>query len=206
MIRKFLSLAVIAAVLAASASAAEKTESKKLYRWMDRDGKVQFSDTLPPEAVDQARTEINAASGMTTSSVERALTAEERAAKEALDLATETASKHAERVKMTEEAMIASFQSEEELKRSFKIRTELLQQTLDAIEAGIGIHVGLAGMFDEAIRDHQRAEAELAVEQAVLRQEGRDMAAEAADGALLGGQQHVMGGGQRGDQFLIEGL
>ena len=139
MMRKILSLAVMAAVLAAGAAGAQDaTKGKKLYRWVDKDGKVQFTDALPAEAVDQARTEINAESGMATSSIERALTPEERAAKQALDAATATATKEAERVRQTEEAMIASFQSEDELKRSFKIRTELLQQTLDAIEAGIG--------------------------------------------------------------------
>ena len=157
MIRTHLSLALIAAMLAASASAQEEESHKKLYRWVDRDGKVQFSDTLPPEAVDQARTEINADSGMTTSSLDRALTPEERAAKDALDHATATASKDAERIKQTEEAMIASFQSEDELKRSFKIRTELLQQTLDAIEAGIGSQrASLASLLADA------SEAELA--------------------------------------------
>ena len=78
MVRRILSLAVVAAVLASgSAGAAEK--AKKLYRWVDKDGKVQFSDALPPEAVDQARTEINAESGMATASVEQAQTPEERA-------------------------------------------------------------------------------------------------------------------------------
>lgn len=156
MVRKILSLAVMAAVLASSAAgAAEK--AKKLYRWVDKDGKVQFSDALPPEAVDQARTEINSLSGMATSSVERALSPEERAAKEALDAATATATKEAERIKQTEEAMIASFQNEDELKRSFRIRTELLQQTLDAIEAGIGSQrASLASLLADA------SEAELA--------------------------------------------
>lgn len=156
MIRKMLSLAVVAAVLAAGAAGAEE-KAKKLYRWVDKDGKVQFSDALPPEAVDQARTEINAQSGMATGSLERALTPEERAAKEAIDAATATATKEAERIRQTEEAMIASFQNEDELKRSFKIRTELLQQTLDAIEAGIGSQrASLASLLADA------SEAELA--------------------------------------------
>ena len=156
MVRKILSLAVMAAVLASAAAGAQE-KAKKLYRWVDKDGKVQFSDTLPPEAVDQARTEINAESGMATSSLERALTPEERAAKQALDAATATATKEAERIKQTEEAMIASFQNEDELKRSFKIRTELLQQTLDAIEAGIGSQrASLASLLADA------SEAELA--------------------------------------------
>ncbi len=156
MVRKMLSLAVMAAVLAAGAAGAQE-KAKKLYRWVDKDGKVQFSDTLPPEAVDQARTEINAESGLATGSLERSLTPEERAAKETLDAATATATKEAERVKQTEEAMIASFQNEDELKRSFKIRTELLQQTLDAIEAGIGSQrASLASLLADA------SEAELA--------------------------------------------
>lgn len=156
MVRKLLSLAVAAAVLAIGlAGAAEPT--KKLYRWVDKEGKVQFSDTLPPEAVDQARTEINAESGMATSTLERALTPEERAEKEKLDAALAIATKEAERVKQTEEAMIGSFQNEDELKRSFKIRTELLQQTLDAIEAGIGSQrASLASLLANA------SEAELA--------------------------------------------
>ncbi len=158
MMRKILSLAVMAAVLAAGAAGAQDaTKGKKLYRWVDKDGKVQFSDALPPEAVDQARTEINASSGVATGTVERALTAEERAAKEAHEAATASATKEAERVKQTEEAMIASFQNEEELKRSFKVRTELLQQTLNAIEAGIGSQrASLASLLADA------SEAELA--------------------------------------------
>lgn len=156
MVRKMLSLAVMAAVLATGAAGAQE-KAKKLYRWVDKDGKIQYSDALPPEAVDQAHTEINSSSGMATGSVERALTPEERAAKEAQDAALATASKEAERVRQTEEAMIASFQNEDELKRSFKIRTELLQQTLDAIEAGIGSQrASLASLLADA------SEAELA--------------------------------------------
>ena len=107
--------------------------------------------------MDQARTEINSDSGIATATVDRALTPEERMAKEALDAAAANATKEAERIKQTEEAMIASFQNEDELKRSFKIRTELLQQTLDAIEAGIGSQrASLASLLADA------SEAELA--------------------------------------------
>ena len=156
MVRKMLSLAVMAAVLAAGAAGAQD-KGKKLYRWVDKDGKVQFSDALPPEAVDQARTEINAESGMATRSIGRALTREERADKVALDAQTATATKKADLVRQSEEAMIASFQDEAELKRSFGIRTDLLQQTLDAIEAGIGSQrASLASLLADA------AEAELA--------------------------------------------
>lgn len=135
--RSLLCIAVATAVLAASIAGAQD-KPKKLYRWVDKDGKVQFSDALPPEAVDQARTEINATSGMATATIERALTPEERAEQEKNAAEAARAHRDAEQVRQTEEAMIASFQNEDELKNSFQIRVTLLQQTLDAIEAGIG--------------------------------------------------------------------
>lgn len=156
MVRKLLSFAVMSAVLAAGLAGAQG-KPKKLYRWVDKDGKVQFSDTLPAEAVDQARTEINAQSGMATAQVDRALTAEERAEKEKADAERARAEKDAEQARMTEEAMIASFQTEDDLKRSFQERIELMQQTLDAIEAGIGSQrASLTGLLAQA------SEAELA--------------------------------------------
>lgn len=156
MARTLLSVAVLCAVLAASvAGAADKP--KKLYRWVDKEGKVQFSDTLPPEAVDQARTEINSESGMATATVERALTPEERAERDRLAAIQAEARKELEKVRQTEEAMIASFQTEDELKRSFQVRITLLQQTLDAIEAGIG---GQRASLASLLADASEAELE----------------------------------------------
>ena len=129
-------LVAVGAVASAQAQNDSKS-TKKLYRWVDKDGKVQFSDTLPPEAVDQARTEINADSGMTTGSVERALTDEERAELEARQAAEALAAREAERLRQTEEAMITSFQTEDDLRRSFEVRVSMLKQTLEAVEAGI---------------------------------------------------------------------
>lgn len=158
MIRTLTSLAILSALLVAgSADAQEQGGKKKLYRWVDKDGKVQFSDALPPEAVDQARTEINARSGRATGNVDRALTDEERIAKEKADAEKARAEKDAEHARMTEEAMIASFQTEEDLRRSFQVRVELMRQTLDAIEAGIASQrTSLSGLLAQA------AEAELA--------------------------------------------
>ena len=53
--------------------------AQKLYRWTDKDGKEHYSDTLPSEAIDAAREELNKTSGSTVGQVERALTPEERA-------------------------------------------------------------------------------------------------------------------------------
>ena len=126
------------AVLLASGAAAGQDKAKKLYRWVDKDGKVQFSDTLPPEALEQARTEISASSGRTTGEVGRALTPEEQAEQDRLAAEQEVQRRADEKERQTEEAMLASFQTEEDLRRSYGVRVTLMQENLNAIEAGIG--------------------------------------------------------------------
>ncbi len=56
--------------------------AQKMYKWVDEDGNVHFSDQVPPDQVDKARDQINT-DGITVDSVERAKTAEELAAEKA---------------------------------------------------------------------------------------------------------------------------
>ena len=131
-----LSLAVIGAIVATGAAEAQKAPTKKLYRWVDKDGKVQFSDSLPPEAIDQARTEMSN-TGRVVADVDRALTPEEQAAAELAAAEAERLEAEAERVRKSEEAMLASFQTEDDLRRAQDTKVTMLQQTLEAIEAAI---------------------------------------------------------------------
>ena len=131
-----LSLAVIGAIVATGTAEAQKPPTKKLYRWFDKDGKVQFSDSLPPEAIDQARTEMNN-SGRVVADVDRALTDEERAAAELAAAEAARIAAEEERTRKSEEAMLASFQTEDDLRRSQETKVTMLQQTLEAIEAAI---------------------------------------------------------------------
>ncbi len=151
-------IAFAAGLLAAGLAAAQdQAKPKKLYRWVDKEGKVQFSDTLPPEAVDSARTEISADSGVTTANVERAMTAEERAAWEKQQADSARQHQEEEQARQTEEAMLSSFRTEEELVRSLGERIELKKQNIEAIEAGLaGQRAALASLLAEA------SEAELA--------------------------------------------
>ena len=49
----------------------------QLYKWVDENGKVQYSDTVPPAAVDRARKELRS-DGTVKADTQRAATAEER--------------------------------------------------------------------------------------------------------------------------------
>jgi hypothetical protein len=53
--------------------------SAQLYKWTDENGKVHYSDTVPPAANDRARREIRS-DGVVTKQIDRAMTPEERRA------------------------------------------------------------------------------------------------------------------------------
>ncbi len=69
--RRLVSLAVACVFLCAGHSHAQ------LYKWTDENGKVQYSDTVPPTANDRARKELRS-DGTIKRETERALTAEEK--------------------------------------------------------------------------------------------------------------------------------
>lgn len=152
MVRKLLCVAVMLAVVAAGAASAQsKNTGPKLYRWVDKQGKVHYDDALPPEAVDQARREFNAKTGAATGSVDRALTAEERAQQEAAQKAAEEAALLAGEQKRQEEIMLASYATEADLSRSYGERIGLLKMTLESTDISIrSLRENLASMLSQA--------------------------------------------------------
>ncbi len=67
----------------------------QLYKWVDENGRVQYSDSVPPTATDRARKELRT-DGTVKGSVERALTPEEKRAA-ALRAAEEAKAQEAQR-------------------------------------------------------------------------------------------------------------
>ena len=117
-------LVALAAGLALPVAAQDKGGTgKKLYCWT-QNGQRTCADSLPPEAMAAAREEISVSSGMRTGEVQRALTDEERAAQaEAEALAAETR-------RRTDQAMLTSFQTEDELRRVFTERVGLVDNSI----------------------------------------------------------------------------
>jgi hypothetical protein len=134
--KAILAAALSVAILATSALAQDK-KGPKLYRWVDKDGKVHYDDALPPEAVNQARKEFNAESGNATGSVDRALTPEERAALEAQAARDAEAAKSDEERKHQEEVMMATYGTENDLRRAYGERLALLKTTLESTDVSI---------------------------------------------------------------------
>lgn len=130
--------------------------AKKLYCWNENGRKV-CGDALPATAVDSARTEISAKSGLATSRVERALSAEERAASAA---SAETARQNglADEARLRREmAMVDSYDSEGALRRAYEHRISLSEGTIKASRMGVaGLRLSLLTLLKRA------GEAELA--------------------------------------------
>lgn len=142
--------AAAALLLAFAAGAGAQQKGKKLYCW-NENGVRTCGDALPPGATDLARTEINAGNGATTRQVGRALTAAERAAaaqaeREAADSAAAAASD-----KRHDQALIASYETEADLRKSFGERTSLLDDALKgSAMSEANLRRSLVSLLDQA--------------------------------------------------------
>ena len=145
--------AVAALALAGSGAAAAQTAAppqKKIYCW-DEGGRRVCGDALPASAVDRARTEFSAKSGIPTKQVDRALTDAERSVAE---VAAEAARRQAEAEalqKRRDLAMVESYLTEADLRRAYGERTELLDETLKASTLGVtNLRLSLLNLLRQA--------------------------------------------------------
>lgn len=137
-----------AIILLIFASSAWTQDGPKLYRWVGPDGKPHYSDTLPPEALNQARQELSAKSGITLKQVDRAQTTEERTAAQAKADADEKAAELIQKAKQNDQVLLSSYPTEADLKRAYKERIDLQNETLKVTRMGMdGQHKGLSGLL-----------------------------------------------------------
>ena len=142
---------VITLALFAAATAGAQDQKKKLYRYVDKNGNVTYVDALPADAADAARKEFNSESGQTTGAVDRALTAEERAAREANKEAEAKAAAVAAQQKLLEESMLVNYQTEADLRHAYDERISLLQQTIESTDISLkNVRGSLASLLAEA--------------------------------------------------------
>jgi hypothetical protein len=120
----------------------DATAEKKLYRWTDSSGKVHYTDALPPDVVNQARAELSATTGLVRSTLDRALTPEERRAAEAEALRAAEAQARVENSQRSEEAKVSSFRTEEDLRMAYIDRQKVIDETLESLEAAINSQRG----------------------------------------------------------------
>jgi len=94
------------------------SESKAvLYRWVDEEGTVHYTDTLPPDYVEQARTEFSQ-SGLPVNRVPRAKTPEEIRQEQELARLRSQQQILVDRLRAADRVLLRTFRSEDDLLRA----------------------------------------------------------------------------------------
>ncbi len=138
---------VLAAI--ATTAVAQKDE-RKVYCWSEGGHRV-CGDALPARAVDAARTEINARSGLRTAEVARAPTADERGAAAAADKLARDAADERAIQQRRELAMVEAYATEDDLRRAYGERMVLVEEGLKTSNMGVtGLRLSLLSLLRQA--------------------------------------------------------
>lgn len=127
----------IVLLLAPALALAQRGDAeRRVYCW-EEGGRKICGDALPASAVDAARTEISAATGMVRSQVGRALSDEEKAAAaaEARRAAEQAEAEAAERRR--DVAMVESYTTEADLERAYDNRIILIDESIKTSQMGV---------------------------------------------------------------------
>ena len=146
-------LLVLAASLALAPVAmaqGSSTPAKKLYCW-NENGQRVCSDALPADAVNRARDEISAKSGLRTAEVERALTDEERAEAAEAEAQRKVDQATADTRRRTDQAMLASYETEDALNRVFNERISIVDNSVRTARYNVtSLREGLVSLLQTA--------------------------------------------------------
>lgn len=139
-----------ACLLAPSGLAQDKAPAKKLFCWEEKGQRV-CSDALPPEAVNAAREEISATSGLRTGGVGRAMTDEERAQAAIESQQRQMDAAAAETRRRTDAAMLLSYRDESDLRRVFNERIAIVDNNVRTARYNtVSLREGLVSLLQTA--------------------------------------------------------
>ena len=112
--------------------------AKKLYRWVDEDGKVHYSDQIPPDQIKTAHEKLNA-QGVVVDKVARAKTPEELEAERKRKAAEEKARQLAEQQRKEREKILKIYGSEAEIMRLRDERKAALDRNIETAQANLSL-------------------------------------------------------------------
>ncbi|MDT8450290.1 MAG: DUF4124 domain-containing protein [Wenzhouxiangellaceae bacterium] len=121
-----LALHALLACLLVTAVSIDAVLAQTVYKWVDENGEVHYSQTLPPERVEQEHERLTG-SGLLAEKVERAPTEQERRAL-AERLAREQDLAEQEKIRRQQDRLfLAAFPTEDALRRSIGSRRETIE-------------------------------------------------------------------------------
>lgn len=129
---------------------------QKLYKWVDDDGNVHYSDQVPPDHVDQAREQLNE-QGIVVERVDRAKTEAEIAAEKAARAAAIAEAQRRAEQERADRALLAQYASEQDILRARDQRIDALERSIQAAEAYMaGQRKGLAQLLERAANNERQ--------------------------------------------------
>jgi hypothetical protein len=141
-------LSLLACALIAGAQ--DKAPPKKLFCW-NENGRKMCGDALPANAVDSARTELSGRSGLRIGGVDRSLSEEERIRAEAEQKRLAAEAEADEAARRRDIAMAESYGSEEELRRAYRLRNEVIDEAIKSTQLALAaLQQSVLRMLDQA--------------------------------------------------------
>lgn len=147
----------ILAALSLIALLAVPVAQAKLYKWTDAQGRVHYSDKVPPEAVKQER-EVKSKSGITVDKVDAAKSREQLEAERAAKAAEEERRRREEEVRRKQEAadrtLLLTFSNANEIVRARDDRVA-------AIDGQIGLTKDRLAKLDDQLQKARKRAADV---------------------------------------------
>ncbi|CAA6805012.1 MAG: Unknown protein [uncultured Thiotrichaceae bacterium] len=104
--------------------------SAKTYRWVDEDGKIHYSQSIPPSASQGGHSEINAKQGVVVKQV-----ASQTERKKNLTKKEDKAEKKVKEAALRDELLVHMFSSEEDLKQHFQDRIKMIGTNIRLLQS-----------------------------------------------------------------------
>jgi Domain of unknown function (DUF4124) len=142
-------LLVVAAIVLPSIGSAQ---GPKLYKWTDENGKVYYTDKVPPEYAARDREVLND-QGVRVGAVEGEITEEERAAQAERDAAAEAERQAKAEIARHDRMLLETYLSVSDIEELRNRRLELLESQIKLTEVYLGnLRKRLVGLQKEADR------------------------------------------------------
>jgi hypothetical protein len=132
--RRVLTAFIALAVAGTCAAAGTQTHSR--FKWTDAEGNLHYGDVLPAEAAKYGYDIVNS-QGIVIKHVDRAKTAEEKAAAKAEIAKAQAAKDAADRRVHTDQQLLAAYPTEDDLKRAQRHQSEMMDQNLSSARVSL---------------------------------------------------------------------
>lgn len=142
--------------VAVCVSAALPAGAQKLYKWVDEDGNVHYSDQVPPDQVKQARERLNE-QGVVVETTDRAKTQEEIAAERQARADEIAAEEAAARQLEEDQELLATYASQADIYRVRDQQVDALDRSIEAAQSYIaGQRKSLATLLERAANNERQ--------------------------------------------------